>query len=293
MFTLAHLSDPHLAPLPLPPPAALVGKRITGFLNWHWKRKRIHKAAILAALIADLKTQPADHIAITGDLANIALRREFSRARDWLATVGDPHRVSIVPGNHDIYVAGALDLMQTSVGPWQRGDDGKGVFPFLKQRGPLALIGVNTGVPTPWFQATGRVGAEQLNRLGQLLDRTKHDNLFRVVLIHHPPVSPRSRDKLLLDAPDLLKVIAHRGAELIIHGHDHMHALEWLDGPQRRVPAIGVPSASAVSDVTRKSAAYNLYRIDGSPGAWHCELETRGLTPGTTETTSVRRVNLF
>jgi 3',5'-cyclic AMP phosphodiesterase CpdA len=244
-------------------------------------------------LIADLKTQPADHIAITGDLANIALRKEFLRARNWLAGIGDPDRVTIVPGNHDIYVPGALDLMRTAVGPWQRGDDGSDTFPFLKQRGPLALIGVNTGVPTPWFQATGRAGAEQLDRLGALLERTRHDGLFRVVLIHHPPVSPRSRDKLLLDAPDLLKVIADRGAELIVHGHDHMHALEWLDGPQRRVPAIGVPSASALSDVTRKSAAYNLYRIGGGPDAWHCELETRGITPNTAEMASVRRVNLF
>lgn len=293
MFTLAHLSDPHLAPLPWPSPAALIGKRITGFLNWHWKRKRIHNAAILAALIADLKAQPADHVAITGDLANIALRKEFSRARDWLAGIGDPNHVSIVPGNHDIYVHGALDLMQAAVGSWQRGDDGGDRFPFLKQRGPLALIGINTGVPTPWFRATGCVGAEQLERLGNLLDRTRQDNLFRVVLIHHPPVSPRSRDKLLLDAPDLLKVIAGHGAELVIHGHDHVHALEWLDGPQRRVPAISVPSASALSDVTRKSAAYNLYRIDGGPGAWRCEIETRGITPGTPGVTTIRRVNLF
>ena len=34
MFTLAHLSDPHLAPLPAPRWSELIGKRVTGYINW-------------------------------------------------------------------------------------------------------------------------------------------------------------------------------------------------------------------------------------------------------------------
>ena len=72
MFTLAHLSDPHLAPLPTPRWVELIGKRITGYINWQRKRRFIHDPAALAAIVADVKTQAPDHIAVTGDIANIA-----------------------------------------------------------------------------------------------------------------------------------------------------------------------------------------------------------------------------
>jgi len=39
-FTLAHLSDPHLPPLPEPRASELAGKRVFGYLNW---RRNRHK----------------------------------------------------------------------------------------------------------------------------------------------------------------------------------------------------------------------------------------------------------
>ena len=29
----------------------------------------------------------------------------------------------------------------------------------------------------------------------------------------------------------------------VLHGHDHVHSTVWIEGPQRAIPAIGVPSA--------------------------------------------------
>ena len=55
MFTLAHISDPHLAPLPAPRWSELMGKRITGYINWQRKRRFIHDPAALAAIVAALK----------------------------------------------------------------------------------------------------------------------------------------------------------------------------------------------------------------------------------------------
>ena len=81
MFTLAHLSDPHLAPLPQPRWLELVGKRATGYLNWRRRRHRLHRSDVLARITADLKQQGADHIAVTGDLVNIALAGEYAPAR--------------------------------------------------------------------------------------------------------------------------------------------------------------------------------------------------------------------
>src|SRR4029079_12724459 len=81
MFTLAHVSDVHLAPLPAPRPSELLSKRGLGYLNWLRKRRAIHRADMLAALVADLKTRAPDHIAVTGDLVNLSLPSEFANGR--------------------------------------------------------------------------------------------------------------------------------------------------------------------------------------------------------------------
>jgi 3',5'-cyclic AMP phosphodiesterase CpdA len=79
-FTLAHLSDPHLAPLPVPSLRELIGKRVTGYLHWTRTRHNIHRREVLDALVTDLRAQRPDHIAVTGDLVNIALEAEFAPA---------------------------------------------------------------------------------------------------------------------------------------------------------------------------------------------------------------------
>ena len=105
--------------------------------------------------------------------------------------------------------------------------------------------------------------------------------MFRVVLIHHPPIPNRGHYmKRLIDGPKLRALLAKHGAELLLHGHNHEHQLMWLDGPHGRIPAVGVPSASAIVSDHDEPAAYNLYRIAGEPGAWHCEAVTRGLDKG-------------
>jgi 3',5'-cyclic AMP phosphodiesterase CpdA len=280
MITLAHLSDPHLAPLPPARWSELVGKRVTGYINWKRKRQLIHDADTLAAIVADLKAQAPDHIIVTGDIANIALASEFPRGRDWLEGLGSMRDVTFVPGNHDIYVREAVALAGRQWGAYMSDDNAVGGFPFVRRRGHLALVGISTGVPTAPFLATGWLGANQLAELAAVLNELKGEDVFRVVLIHHPPVTAAARHKRLLDAPVLKRVIAAHGADLLLHGHDHTHMINWLDGPDgTRVPAVGVPSASAKPGTGGDPAAYNLYRIDGTRGAWQCELISRGLGP--------------
>ena len=280
MFTLAHLSDPHLAPLPVPRWSELLGKRVTGYINWQRKRRFIHDSTVLAKIVADMKSQAPDHIAVTGDIANIALPEEFRHGRDWLESLGAAQDVTFVPGNHDVYVAEAANYAARQWGAHMSDDDAIEGFPFLRRRGPLALIGITSGVPTAPFLATGWLGTLQLAGLAETLNALKAEKLFRVVLIHHPPVSQAGRSKALLDAPVLLRIIAAHGADLVIHGHDHVHMLNWLNGPNgTRVPAVGVASASAAFGKDKDAASYHLYRIEGAPGAWTCEVITRGITP--------------
>src|SRR3984885_132838 len=229
MFTLAHLSDLHMASPPRL--AALASKRGLGFVNWQRKRKRIHRPEILDAITRDVKAQSFDHIAVTGDLVNLSLPDEYFRARQWLETLGSPRDVTVVPGNHDVYVRAAEPMPARHWSDFMRGGDGVDRFPFLRRRGNVSLIGLSTGVATGPFMATGRLGTRQLERLAETLEQTA--GTFRVVLIHHPPKSPLRRFlRRLTDAKSLRGVLAAKGAELLIHGHDHRSALVWLDRPQ-------------------------------------------------------------
>ena len=274
MFVLAQLSDLHMASSPRL--SELASKRVLGFINWQRRRKYIHRAEVLDTITRDLKEQAADHIAVTGDLVNLSLPAEYKRARAWLDTVGTARDVTVVPGNHDVYVRSAKPLPAAFWGEYMRGDDGLIGFPFVRRRANVALIALSTGVPTGPFMATGRLGRVQLAHFAQALEDTR--GLFRIVLIHHPPLSPPQRYmRRLIDAEDLRRVLAEHGAELLIHGHDHERAIVRLDGPRAtKIPAVGAPSASACRPHGHENAGgYNIYRIDGDAAAWHCEMVAR------------------
>jgi 3',5'-cyclic AMP phosphodiesterase CpdA len=298
MFVLAHLSDPHLAPLPRPGLRELAGKRLGGFVNWRRNRRHVHLSAVLERIVRDLTSRAPDHIAVTGDLVNLSLEAEFAPARAWLGQLGPPQAVTLVPGNHDSYVRATAREAQRQWADYMRPDDmpplsRDATFPFLRRRGPIALIGLSTSAPQPMFRATGRLGAQQLARLGEMLTAAETEGLFRVVLIHHPPVSgPERHHERLIDGQAFLDVIARHGAGLILHGHEHVHRLRWLTGPSGGVPAIGVPSASARAGGRRDAAAYNLYGIEGGPGGWRCRMVSRGLSGDGEEVAEIRREEL-
>lgn len=276
-FLLAHLSDPHLPPLPAPDASELFGKRALGYINWIRNRHRVHRRDLLDALVADMQAQHPDHIAVTGDLVNLALAAEFSPAQAWLAGVGTPENVTVVPGNHDAYVRGAAERFAETFGDYMRGDDAAaGSFPFLQRRGPLALVGVSTAVPTAPFLATGWLGQAQLDALDRMLSGLSEEQLFRVLLIHHP-LRSKHRHKRLTDSDALQAVLKRHGVELILHGHDHVHSTMWFEGPAGQIPAIGVPSASSIAHGHKPAAAYNLFAIERDGDGWHCKQTVRGI----------------
>ena len=54
MYVLAHLSDPHLAPMPKPQPLELIGKRAVGYVNWRRNRHKVHRIDVLARLLHEI-----------------------------------------------------------------------------------------------------------------------------------------------------------------------------------------------------------------------------------------------
>jgi len=283
MFALAHLSDPHLAGWSVERPWELASKRITGWLSWRLNRHRIHLPRVLDLMLADMAEQPLDHIAVTGDLVNISLPEEFDGAARWLRNLGTADKVTVIPGNHDAYVAVGHD---EGIGRWRdymtdlawertNGAPPADSFPFVRRIGPLALIGLSSAVPTAPLFASGTLGSTQLAALRDILAQLGAEGAFRVVLIHHPPLYEKSEPrKALTDAKAFREVVRAAGAELILHGHMHMATLGHIG----ETPVIGVPSASALRWHHKDAAAYNVYRIGRVNGAWKLGVEIRGLT---------------
>jgi 3',5'-cyclic AMP phosphodiesterase CpdA len=290
MFTLAHLTDVHLSPLPSAKPGEIMGQRLPGYLNWIGGRKSFHTRETLDRLTADLRTQGADHITVTGDLTNISLPLEFRRAAGWLRDLGPPDRVTVVPGNHDAYVHVPAE---TGLGHWSAymASDDKGAafvprgqagFPFVRIVGEVALIGLSSAFPTWPFMATGRLQARQIEALRTVLERLRGQDLFKTVLVHHPPL-PGMADwrRGLRDAAALQEVLRDLGPDLVLHGHNHQHSHVILESPEGPVPIIGAASASVGREGSWALAAYHLYEISRGNGGWVCEMSVRGLAaPG-------------
>ncbi|WP_155951256.1 metallophosphoesterase family protein [Rhizobium mesoamericanum] len=276
MFKLAHISDIHLGPLPRLSVRELFSKRITGFVNWHRNRSKHLFGSTLDLLLDDIREKQADHLAVTGDLVNLASGLEIRAAAAWLKELGDPADNSVVPGNHDAYVPGAYEK---SVRAWYdnvRGDlapaewqEDRHVFPYLRVRGKVAIVGCSTAVATPPFAASGFFGERQARDTVNMLRAAGEAGLFRVVMIHHPPIhGATSFHKRMIGIRRFGAVISTGGAELVLHGHTHLNTLNWLRGQTSPVPVVGIASASQGPGGLKPRAAYNLFTIDGSPGAW-------------------------
>lgn len=284
MFRLAHISDIHLSPLPRVRYRELASKRITGYINWLRNRKGAMHGTVLDKLVADMLAQAPNHIAVTGDLVNLALNLEIDIAADWLSKLGNSNDVSVVPGNHDAYVPGALDRSCRKWEPWMRGDgiDNKGKrpqFPYMRVRDDVAMIGVSSARATAPFMASGDFRSAQAKRLAAALDEAGARGLFRVVMIHHPPIHGATpTHKRLYGIRRFQKIIRKHGAELVIHGHTHLATKYEIDGPNGQVPVICVPSASQNYGGHKPPARYNIFNIDRKPdGGWYCLWEQHGI----------------
>jgi 3',5'-cyclic AMP phosphodiesterase CpdA len=282
-FRFAHLSDPHLATLDAVGWRQLANKRLLGWLSWNLRRRRLHRRDVLELIVSDLRAQAPDHTVVTGDLTQIGTPDECRQALAWLKSLGGAADVTVIPGNHDRYIAAPWldgpgswrDFMRDESGS-QPGAEVAPVFPFVRQRGHVAFIGLNSAVPTPPFLASGRLGAAQLDAMGPELARLRRAGRFRVLLIHHGPLPLLySRRRGLDDAARFAAELARHGAELVLHGHGHERHRHTIPGPGGDIPVIGVSSASAAYAATERRAAYNLYTVRTAGSGWTLDVQER------------------
>ncbi len=286
MFTLAHLSDIHLSPLPRARRSDLMSKRILGYVNWHRGRKYVHRREVLDLVTRDLIERKPDHIAVTGDLVNLGLPEEFLRAAEWLHHLGPPSDVTAIPGNHDAYVRLHPEAGTGHWKPYMQSNEAgeiivptpPSLFPFVRRFGDIAIVALSSAIPTAPFIAAGKVGSRQRKLLGEALGRLGDKGLFRVVLVHHPPLPGQSNwARGLRDAGRTTRVIRQHGAELVLHGHNHEQTLNEIETVSGTAYVIGVPSASEAIEGRLPAARYNEYRIARKRDGWRVEMIGRSV----------------
>ena len=270
MFLLAHVTDPHFRGFAGASPMDFVSKRALGTLNLLVNRTRKHKMQLLEALRQDMRAQAPDHLALTGDLANVSLPGEWRAALAWIDTCGlEPAAISVIPGNHDAYIPAvvASRAFEKAFAAYMTDDLSRGGeradYPYVQIRDRIAFVGVSSSVATGDSGAWGRVGDEQLARVEAALRAPELAGKVRVVLIHHPPVRQKhGEERNLRDRAALVATLARVGADLVLHGHDHQDEHTELAGPGgKAIPVIGGGSASYTGSPDKRSR-YNLFEIE-------------------------------
>lgn len=264
--SIAHLSDLHLT-------AAADGRR---------KEDRAKNMnANLGRLLRHPPIQEADLILITGDVSDRGELAAWNVLWSAIKDAGLKHRkILVIPGNHDAACLGLRrtrpkveDLAIVRAG-LERGNQRRRL-PCLRlfaggEIGVFAVDSVNAGNFNLIDNAVGRIGFNQLAKLGELL-RQNSEIPCNLLVLHHSPNIPSSatsrrrgekatpfwqRAALQLDRVDRvgLRLLARTfEAKAILHGHTH-------DNLDRRVGGVRI-IGTRDSTVPQKSGllSYKLY----------------------------------
>jgi 3',5'-cyclic AMP phosphodiesterase CpdA len=299
---IAHLTDIHFPQRPVPSFSELSFKRFFGLLNWHISRKSMHLSGTLEVITKDVLAQTYSHLIVSGDLVNLSLHQEYISALPWMERFGAPSGLTFVPGNHDYYgptpflpsvsslpLSGGVDETKRQprdLLPFMTSDE-KGVelggatgpeLPFVRVVNDVALIGLNSRVPTPLFKAYGRLNENSLDALEHILNTCKIADLYRCVILHHPPLPGITTLSRGLQNDHLLQALLREtGAELVLYGHNHKQHHERLTTNHGVCHIVGTPSASIGFNSRYELARYNLFTIQRLAEGWSTKVQGRGL----------------
>lgn len=291
MFRIAHISDLHVLSRTHAQWRHIVfNKRITGYANLIMHRGRVHRRDYLIAVLSAAAAE-ADHLVVTGDVTNLSLEHEYEEALALLQSAAKRVEVSVVPGNHDIYLPSVHregrfphhfgSFMQSDL-PHLSCDLPAGRFPFVKLRERMAIIGLSSAIPRPPFVASGYLGRAQREALQAVLAHPEVRRRTPVVLVHHPPVDSRPRlvqlRDGLVDAHELRNVLAQTASGLVLFGHLHVRVRCFLETPGSRFDVIGASGAALDHPDESVRAGLNLYSVDDDGNL--ASVEARVLDPG-------------
>ncbi len=276
---IAHISDIHLFCGHCIRHESILNKRLIGLANWYLRRRRKMDFRILNLLSEKMKEIKPDVLCITGDIVHLGFRGEFQRARKWLKGLRSICPVKIVPGNHDAYLSECIPRIKRNFEDFfsikGAGINGKAaledIFPVVdvNEKSGVALIGLSTATPTGLIHATGCLGKGQIQRLGGILKDLGQKDLFRVILIHHPPIHGCvSKRRSLIDLDELNKLVNKEGAEVFLFGHSHKRLVLPSNGNISKRLYLNAPSITSISKDPVKRAGFFMIDIDRKDREW-------------------------
>ena len=263
---LGHISDLHVSDRPRYPR--------NGFAAKDCER---HSARLARGLLDALREVNVDHLVVTGDLTLSAEPRELERAADLLRPFAEAGKLTVVPGNHDVWTEESVETGRflRAIGP-----DGKGMrraAPSYPQVVPLGDEAVLVALDSarygddPWT-TPGRIGAEQLRAARELTRDHSKQGRAVVLAFHHHVVLPPERvpsdahvSKMpLADADQVVRLVAELPVAAVLHGHRHTAFRVDLPGAAGPTPVLCAGSASRVADEPVRRARAYVYEIDRS-----------------------------
>lgn len=190
----------------------------------------------LVAVVQSVRQQGADHLVLTGDLANLGAASEFREVMHVLRAFGfEEHNLTVVPGNHDV-------LNVRGAGEFEKHVCSR-PYPLLNTLGEqLAIVAVDStakAADLDWrdvltINSRGLISVAALEAADKLLAAAPA-GAFKILCCHHhlvdlPPdgyvdgwsgrLDPRLTGKAE-NADALLDIACARGVGLILFGHRH------------------------------------------------------------------------
>ena len=263
-FILMHISDLHFHRLPRHP-SAYLSKRALGALNLLLRRGREFPLERARGLVKRLEQVSWHHLVISGDLTQLGTPAEFALAREVLAPLlaRGPEQVTVIPGNHDKYVAEK---------------EGQSAFEaYFGEFSPAAsapprLLGGNwwlaawdSAQPAPWNSAEGCVPAETLLATKSWLDGRPTGSQL-IVANHYPVFFPSGHSQApahgLVNHDTVRAWLLNHPVRLYLHGHVHQNWVLTVEGNHGSLTVVNSAASTSRPAVAGASSFHRIV-LDG------------------------------
>jgi 3',5'-cyclic AMP phosphodiesterase CpdA len=212
MVKLAHISDFHVADRARYPRAGITPKQADKY-----------SVKLLQGRLKLLREMEVDHLVVTGDLTLSGEASEFKRAAELLKHFTEAGRLTVLPGNHDVWTADAHESrrFERVIGPQGAGvrKPNGPLYPRLVELSPeVVLLALDTArYGEDPFTTSGRLGNGQIHHAREVAREHGVNQGKAVILaLHHHLVVPPQREEQnrwaarmpLFDADQVVRLVA-------------------------------------------------------------------------------------
>ena len=264
MVRLGHLSDLHVADRSRYPRHGLTTRDCD-----RYSQKALRR------ILRGLQDEALDHLVVTGDLSLSGEQSELERARELLEPWSRQGRLTVLPGNHDLWSFEAASTWRflTAMGPAGRGmKRAHASYPLaVELSDEVTLIALDSSrFGEEPLETPGLLGPEQLAATRELAREATRAGRAVVLALHHHLALPPERipsDRLLArtplaDAHLVVRLVAEQRIAAVLHGHRHVAFRLDLPGAGALTPVLCAGSASRnASEPVRRPRA-QIYELD-------------------------------